>query len=82
MSYDSIIKGLDEVIRISKGKLAGRRHKIVIRPVTEYSKEEIKNLRKKLNLTQMTFGQIIGVSKKTVEAWESEQILQQVQREG
>jgi putative transcriptional regulator len=71
MSYDSIIKGLDEAIKISKGELAGRRHKIVIRPVSEYSKEEIKDLRKKLNLTQVTFAQIIGVSKKTIEAWES-----------
>jgi hypothetical protein len=39
MSYDSIIKGLDEAIKINKGELAGRKQKTSIPPVSEYSKE-------------------------------------------
>jgi len=71
MSYDSIIKGLDEAVRISRGELKGRRHKIIIRPVSNFDKEEIKTLRGKLNLTQINFAQLLGVSKKTIEAWEN-----------
>lgn len=70
MTYDSIIKGLDEAIKINKDELKGRRQKFEISPVKEFSKSEIKSLRAKLELTQIAFAQILGVSIKTVEAWE------------
>ena len=70
MNYDSIIKGLNEAVQISKGELKGRSKSISITPVSEFSNEEIKCLRSNLHLTQLAFAQLIGVSAKTVEAWE------------
>ena len=33
--------------------------------------EELKNFRKKINLTQKEFAELIGVSKPTIERWET-----------
>jgi len=70
MNYDSIMRGLDEAIKISNGELKGRRQKVSISPVNDFSKAEIKCLRLNLHLTQLAFAQLMGVSKKTIEAWE------------
>ena len=40
-------------------------------PLQEYSAEEIKGIRNRLNMTQAVFALFMGVSKKTVEAWEA-----------
>lgn len=70
MNYDRILIGLNEAVKISKGEMKGRKQSISISPVKEFSHTEIKCLRSNLNITQITFAQIIGVSTKTVEAWE------------
>lgn len=70
MNFKSIINGLDEAIKISDGRIKGRRQKVTISPVKDFSNKEIKNLREELNLTQITFAEVIGVTPKTVEAWE------------
>lgn len=43
----------------------------IVVPLHEYSAEEIKEIRSKLCMTQALFALFMGVSKKTVEAWES-----------
>ena len=40
-------------------------------PLQEYSAEEIKGIRNRLNMTQAVFALFMGISKKTVEAWEA-----------
>lgn len=40
-------------------------------PLKEYSAEEIKSIRSRLAMTQTVFAHFMGVSKKTVEAWEA-----------
>lgn len=40
-------------------------------PVREYEASEIKEIRNGLGMTQAVFALFMGVSKKTVEAWES-----------
>jgi putative transcriptional regulator len=45
--------------------------KKTIPDIRQFSKEEIKQLRNNVNCTQEMFAKILGVSKKTVEAWES-----------
>ena len=70
MDYNSVLKGLDEAIKISNGKMKGRRRKVRISPVQEFSKDEIKTIRQHLHLTQGAFAEVIGVTSKTVEAWE------------
>ena len=42
----------------------------MILPVTEYSNKEIRDIRMKAGMTQSVFAAYMGVSKKTVEAWE------------
>ncbi|MBQ6128492.1 MAG: helix-turn-helix domain-containing protein, partial [Lachnospiraceae bacterium] len=44
---------------------------IFIKPIKKYDSDGIKRIRKSLNLTQALFAGVLGVSPKTVEAWES-----------
>lgn len=70
--HDSIIKGLTEAVEYERGQLKGvKRHIEKISPLPSYKAQEIKRIRSKLRLSQNTFASIMGVSKKTVEAWES-----------
>ena len=71
MNYDSIIKSLDEAIQISDGKLKVRKQRVTILPIDNFTNYEIKSIRMNLNLTQLAFSHLIGVSKKTIEAWEN-----------
>ena len=54
----------------SAGKIKLRTNVIEILPVPDYNPIEIKGIRARLGLTQSLMGGIIGVSTKTVEAWE------------
>ncbi|SFR11533.1 helix-turn-helix domain-containing protein [Desulfoscipio geothermicus] len=70
--YDGIVKGLNEAIAYERGQLKGvNRHVVKIAPLPKYKAHEIKRIRLNLSLSQAAFANIIGVSKKTVEAWES-----------
>jgi putative transcriptional regulator len=44
--------------------------KCTVNPVPDFDSNEIKNVRNSLNMTQNTFAAVMGVSVKTVEAWE------------
>lgn len=67
----SIIKGLNEAIKYEKDELNARKHKYSINPIRIYNAAEIKHIRNSLSLTQPLFASLLGVSKKTVEAWEA-----------
>ncbi len=54
----------------SAGKMKLRANTIEILPVPDYKPQEIKGIRARLGLTQGLMGGIVGVSTKTVEAWE------------
>ncbi len=70
--YKSIIKSLNEAIDYEKGKLKGvRKRKIEIAPLLNFTNQDIKEIRNNLNLSQKTFADLMGVSIKTIEAWES-----------
>lgn len=74
--FDSIMTGLREALEYERGNNNAGRSRVrekppQIRPVKEYSKEKIKNIRLDLNLSQRAFAEVLGVSHKTVEAWES-----------
>ena len=49
-------------------------HKMVekpeLEPLTEYPKENIREIRQRNNFTQKYFAELLGVSSKSVEAWE------------
>ena len=64
--YESIMNGLSDAIAYENGEKTARSVKIT----PEVSADEVKELRKNLNMTQSTFAAVMGVSNKTVEAWE------------
>lgn len=70
--YQSIVTGLSEAIEDTKShekKLT--RHTVSIMPVKEYDAKAIQNIRKRTGLSQKLFAGYMGVSTKTVEAWEA-----------
>lgn len=69
--YNSIIKGLNEAIDFEQGNITARVSKCTVNPVPDYDATEIRDLRKSLGMTQLTFAEVTGVSQKTVEAWEA-----------
>lgn len=64
------MQGLDEAAKYQNGKIKARRIKITIKPVDMFSSEDIKRIRLSVGLSQVVFASSIGVSPKTVEAWE------------
>ena len=71
-AYKSIVKGLEEAIEYEKGNLKSVKvSRIYINEVPAYIGKQIRDIRTKNNLTQMAFSKVLGVSKKTVEAWEA-----------
>lgn len=74
--YESIVTGLNEAVEYERGNMKKGRSRVrekspKIRPVKTYSKDTIKDIRLGLNLSQRAFADVLGVSHKTVEAWEA-----------
>lgn len=69
--FNSITKGLDEAIKHEKGIIKAKRVKLTVAPVPTFNATEIKTLRNDMEMTQVIFAAVMGVSTKTVEAWES-----------
>ncbi|MBQ3492761.1 MAG: helix-turn-helix domain-containing protein [Clostridia bacterium] len=69
--FDEIKIGLNQAISYEKGVLPAKTKKLSITPLNTFTAKEIKNIRMQLGLTQSVFAQCLGVSVKTVEAWEA-----------
>ncbi len=69
--YNGIMEGLTQALEHAEGKRKLKTTKIAIAPIKEYKSEEIKQIRNSLKMTQASFAGFMGVSQKTVEAWES-----------
>ena len=72
--FDSIQKGLEEAIddaKSNKTLLKKTKRSFIIMPVKKYSAKEVKRIRTSVHMTQSVFASYMGVSLKTVEAWES-----------
>ncbi len=69
--FDDIKSGLDEAIEYEKGTLKANTVTLTISPVCRFEPSEIKAIRQGTGLTQVLFAKFMGVSVKTVEAWES-----------
>lgn len=70
---EGLIAALEQAIDFEKGKnVKGvRARKISIAPLPHYKAQKIKKIRSRIGLSQSTFAHVLGVSKKTVEAWEA-----------
>ena len=69
--YESIMQGLTEAEDYQQGKITARKTKLTIKPVTTFNTDDIKKIRKRTGLSQVMFAGSLGVSPKTVEAWEN-----------
>ena len=70
--YESIMCGLTEAIEDAKcveKKL--KRNTVTIVPIKEFQAEEVKKIREETGFSQRLFAGYLGVSIKTVEAWEA-----------
>ena len=68
--YEDLMEGLNEAVAIERGELKGRKTVYKIDPVKKYNNTEIKRIRNTAGMTQNVFADYIGVSPKTVEAWD------------
>jgi putative transcriptional regulator len=69
--FDSIMNGLNESLAYAKGDTSkARKMSVTVAELPQYRDKEIKQIREDLNLTQKNFAFVLGVSPKTVEAWE------------
>ena len=69
--FDDIKTGLAQAIEYEKGNLKAKTTILSVAPVDVFTPGEIKNIRKSTGLTQVLFAKYMGVSVKTVEAWEA-----------
>lgn len=67
---NSIKQGLKEAIDYEKGNLKPRRRTVKVKTIPKYKADNVKGIRLKLNLSQASLAKVIGVSTKTIEAWE------------
>ncbi|MBE6709560.1 MAG: helix-turn-helix domain-containing protein [Ruminococcaceae bacterium] len=70
-AFDKIKLGLEEAIAYEKGTLEAKTTKLSVTPVDTFRPEEIRAIRLRTGLTQVVFAKYMGVSVKTVEAWEA-----------
>ena len=68
--YEGIMKGLQEAVDYTDGKINARKNQLSVTPLCVFRAEDIKKIRKNMEMTQSIFASLMGVSKKTIEAWE------------
>lgn len=69
--FEEIKTGLNQAIEYEKGHLKTKKTTVEIVPLDSFSSNDIRNIRKNAQMTQSLFAKYMGVSIKTVEAWES-----------
>lgn len=70
--YESILAGLTEAVEDAKSEEKKlKRRAVTIAPVKSYTAKEVQRIRNNTGLSQKLFAGYMGVSVKTVEAWEA-----------
>ena len=69
--YKGILEGLQDAIAYKQGDHSRGRVSVPEVPVPDYKAADIVRVRKGLNLSQRSLANLIGVSPRTVEAWET-----------
>ena len=69
---ERLVEAVQEALDHSESKIELRTTQLPVNPIPEtISAEEIRETRKVLGMTQNVFAMTIGVSRKTVESWET-----------
>lgn len=69
--FEDLATGLNQAIEYEKNKSNAKVYKIIIQPVIKYTNKDVKRIRNKSRMTQKILAEYMGVSVKTVEAWET-----------
>ena len=70
--FDSILSGLNEALEDAKKETPSlKRQQVTVIPLKIYGANDIKKIRNSTGLSQKYFASYMGVSIKTVEAWEA-----------
>lgn len=69
--YEGVMQGLQEALAYKNGDRSRCRVTVREVPVPEYKAADIARTRQELNLSQRGLASVLGVSPRTVEAWES-----------
>jgi len=67
---ESTMRGLTEMLEHIDGKIELRSSQVSISPPKSFTADDVRAIRDRLHMSQGFFAEVIGVSKKTVEAWE------------
>ena len=69
--YDDMMASLHELIEMAEGKETGAIvHRRTVADLDTFTPQQIKAVRAGIGMTQKTFAACIGVSVKSIEAWE------------
>ena len=68
--YEGIMQGLTEALAYTNGEIPAKVDRYALASVPEFTPGDVKQIRVAANMTQWMFAAVIGVSKKSVEAWE------------
>ena len=69
--FEDIKLGLEQAIEYEKGNIKAKSTTLSVAPLDTFTSAEIKEIRTSTGLTQKMFAKYMGVSVKTVEAWEA-----------
>ncbi|MBO4899025.1 MAG: helix-turn-helix domain-containing protein [Lachnospiraceae bacterium] len=70
--YESIMTGLNEALEDARSeKPILKRNNVIVEPVKIFGADEVKRIRNSTGMSQKIFASYMGVSDKTVEAWEA-----------
>ena len=69
--FEELKSSLEEAVAHSKGEKTRCRAVVRELPIPEYTAPDIARMRRSLNLSQRALASVLGVSARTVEAWEA-----------
>jgi len=69
--FEELKQGLEEAVAFQKGDKSRARVRVAARSVPEYAAPDVVRVRSGLQLSQRGLASVLGVSPRTVEAWES-----------
>ena len=68
--YTNIVNTVQDAVKEANRRIPYKASNTLIQEVKEYTPEEIRNIRINAGMSQKVFAGWLGVSEKTVEAWE------------
>ncbi len=69
--FEDLKQGLEEAIARERGNKRGKQRTLRFKPVTQFGADEIRAIRKGAGMSLAAMASYMGVSQKTVEAWEA-----------